>query len=108
MKPDKQIERGDHKYQFTDKVACCKWFDRQSLTMQFSDISGMPPTSTVQLWMKGSAAKIPAPCPDLIKMHSQGMGGIELVHQRTAAYYLDRKSSITFNPCIFFDLMDVA
>ena len=49
MKPDKQIERGDHKYQFTDKVACCKWFDRQSLTMQFSDISGMPPTSTVQL-----------------------------------------------------------
>ena len=57
--------------------------------------------------MKGSAAKIPAPCPDLIKMHSQGMGGIESVYQRTAAYYLDRKSSDR-NSCIFFDLMDVA
>ena len=108
MKPDKQIERGDHKYQFTDKVACCKWFDLRSVTMRFSDISGMPLTSTVQLWMKGSAAKIPAPSPDLIKMYNQGMGGVESVDQRTAAYYLDRKSSIRFYPYIFFDLMDVA
>ena len=49
LKPDKQIERGDHKYQFTDKVACFKWFHRRSVTMQFSDISGKPSTSTVQL-----------------------------------------------------------
>ena len=49
MKPHKQIERGDQKYQFTDKVACCKWFDRRSVTMQFRNIFGMPPTSTVQL-----------------------------------------------------------
>ena len=31
MKPDKQLRRGDHEYQFTDKVASCKWLiDDQS------------------------------------------------------------------------------
>ena len=47
MKPDKEMKRGDHEYQFTDKVACCKWFDRRSVTMLFSNIPGMQSTSTV-------------------------------------------------------------
>ena len=40
-KPDKQMKWGDHEYQFTDKVACCKWFDGRSATMLFSNIYGM-------------------------------------------------------------------
>ena len=35
------------------------------------------------------------------------MGGLDLVDQRTAAYHLDRKSSIRFYLRIFFYLMDV-
>ena len=48
MKPGKQVKRGNHKYQFTNKVACSKWFDRQSVTMVLSNISSMQSTSTVQ------------------------------------------------------------
>ena len=40
MKPDKQMKRGDHEYQFTENVACCKWFDRRSVTMLASKTSG--------------------------------------------------------------------
>ena len=47
-KRDKQMKRGNHEYQFTDKVACCKWFDQWSVTMLFSNISGIKSTSTVQ------------------------------------------------------------
>ena len=97
MKPNKQIKRGDH-----------GWFDRRSITMLFSNISGMQSTSTVQRRMKGSATKIPVPCQDVIKMYNQGMDGIDLAEQRTAAYHLDRKSSIRFYLRIFFNLIDVA
>ena len=47
IKPDKQMDRSDHEYQFTDKVACCKWFDQQSFMLLFGSISGMLSTSTV-------------------------------------------------------------
>ena len=108
MKPEKQIKRRDHQYQFTEKVACCKWFDRQSVKMLFSNSSGMQLTSTVQWRMKGSSTKIPVPCPDVIKTHNQGTGGVDLVYQKAAAYHLDSKFSIRFYLCIFFNLIDVA
>ena len=47
-------------------------------------------------------------CPDVIKMYNQGMGGVDLIDQRTAAYHLDRKSRVRFYLRIFFDLMDIA
>ena len=41
-------------------------------------------------------------------MYSKGLGGIELIDQRAAAYHLDRKSTIRFYLRIFFKLIDVA
>ena len=35
------------------------------------------------------------------------MGRVDLMDQRTASYYLDRKSSVRFYLRIFFDLMDI-
>ena len=72
--------------------------------MLFSKTSGMQLTSTVQRRMKGSATIIPVPCQDVIKMYNQGMGGVYLLDQRTAAYHLDRKSSIRFYLRIFLSI----
>ena len=36
------------------------------------------------------------------------MDGVDLMDQRTATYCLDRKSSVRFYLCIFFDLMNIA
>lgn len=102
-----QMKRGDNRFLFSDKVACCVWFDRRPVTMLFSNITGMQSTSTVQRRQEGSASKITVSCPDVIKMYNQGMGGVDLVDQRAAACHLDRKS-IRFYLRIFFDLMDVA
>ena len=108
MVVDRKMRRGDHNYMYSDKVACCKWFDRRSVLMLFSNIEGMSTTSTVLRRQKGSASKIKVPCPDVIKMYNQGMGGVDLIDQRTAAYHLDRKSRVRFYLRIFFDLMHVA
>ena len=58
--------------------------------------------------MKGSATKTPVSCPTIIKMFNQGMEGVDLIDQKTAAYRLDRKSKFRFYLRLFFDLMDVA
>ena len=68
----------------------------------------MQSLSTVQRQMKGSVTKVPVPYPDIIKIYNQGMSGVDLVDQRAAAYYVDRKSSIRFYQGIFVDLMDAA
>ena len=90
------MKRDNHEFQFIDKVTCCKWLNWRPITMLFSNISGMQSTSAVQRWMKWSATKILVPCPDVIKMYNQGIGGIDLVDQRTSACNLDRRSSIRF------------
>ena len=41
------------------------------------------------------------------KCYNKGMGGLDLIDERTAVYHLDRKSSIRFCLRIFFDLIDV-
>ena len=56
----------------------------------------------------GSKTKSLVPCPKFVKLCNSGMGGLDLLDQSTAAYRLDRKSSIRFYLSIFFDLMDIA
>ena len=76
--------------------------------MLFSKISDMQSTSTVQRRIKRFVTKIAVPSPDFIKVYNQGMGGVDLVNQRTVASPLDRKSSNRFCQCMFFNLIDVA
>ena len=77
------------------------------MVMLFTNIEGMQTKSLVQRRIKGSVAKVSVSCPDVIKLYNKGMGAVDLVDQRTAAYPLYRKSSIRFYLKIFFDLMDV-
>ena len=43
---------------------------------------------------ESTATKVRVPCPDIIKIYTQGMGSVDLVDQRTEAYHVDCKSSI--------------
>ena len=89
MPVDRKTMRGDFKYLYSDKVACCKWFDRCSITLLFSNVEGVATTSTVPRRQKGSLSKIQVLCSDVIKMYNKEMGGVHLIDQRAAAYYLD-------------------
>ena len=65
--------------------------------------------STVSRRVKGQSAKIPVPCPEIIKDYNSGMGGVDLLDQKTAAHKLDRKSSDgRYYLRLFFDLMDIS
>ena len=90
------MNRGDSDYQFSTNFGCCKWMDKQTVVMLFSNIEGMQTKSSVQRQAKSSAAKIFVPSPDVIKFYNKDMGGVDVVDQRTSAYHLDSISSIRF------------
>ena len=63
---------------------------------------------SVQRREKGSNTKCSVPWTKFVKLYNSGMGGIDLMDQRTAADRLDRKLFLRFYLRIFFDLMDIA
>ena len=103
MPVDIQMKRGDIEYLYSDKVACCKWFDRLSVTKLFSNDEGMATIPNVPRQQKGSASKIQVPFPNIIKVYNKGTGGVDLIDQRASAYHLDRKL-IRFYLRIFFNI----
>ena len=98
MPADRKMKRDDFKYLYSDKVTCCKWLDRHSVTIVFSNAEGLTTKSTFPCRQKVSA----------FKMYNNRMGGVDLIDQRAAAYHSDRKSTIRFYLLIFFDLIHVA
>ena len=74
----------------------CKWMDNWSVLL------------SVQRREKGSKAKSLVSFPKVVKLYNSGMGGVDFMDQRSVTYHLDQKSSVGFNLCIFFDLMDLA
>ena len=49
----------------------------------------MDDVSSVQRRDKGSASKSVISCPNVLKLYNNGMGEVDLMDQRTAAYSLD-------------------
>ena len=104
----KQIKRGDCEFLFSGNTMACKWMDNRSVLLLSSALEGMNDILSVQRREKGSKTKSSVPCPKAVKLYNSGMVGVDLVDLRTAAYLLDRKSSVRFYLRIFFDLMDIA
>ena len=86
----------------------CKWMDNRSVLLLSSALEGMNDILSVQRREKGSKTKSTLPCPKVVKLYNSGMGVVDLMDQRTAAYCLERKSSVRFYLRVFFVLMDIA
>ena len=109
MKKDKDMKRGDIDFQYVNNVVAVKWFGNCGLTMVGTCLEECNKVSTVTRRVKGQSAKIPVPCPEIIRDHNYGMSGVALFDQKTAAYKLDRKSSgRRYYLRLFFDLMDIS
>ena len=108
LKDDKKMVRGDSDFQFPKNVICCKWFDNKPVLLLATNIEGIDGTSNVMRQTKGSAAKTPVLCPNIIKMYNASMGGVDVIDQKTAAYQLNCKSKFRFYLRMFFDLIDIA
>ena len=64
-------------------------------------------TSNVMRRTKGPATKTPVSCPNIIKIYNESTGGVDVIHQKTAAYQLDRKSRFRFYLRIFSSLIGI-
>ena len=76
------------------------------MLLVLSALEGMNNILSVQR-EKGSKTKSSVPFSKVVKLYNSDMGEVYLMDQRTAAYHLDRKSSVRFYLRIFFDLMDI-
>ena len=64
--------------------------------------------STLQRRLKGSSPKIPANCPNGIKLYNSEMGVVDLMDQLKSKYQFDQRLKFWFYLCLFFDMFDVA
>ena len=94
MIDNKQMKREDCEYLFSGNTMACKWMDNRSVLLLASAIKGMNDILSVQKREKGSKTKSSVPCPEVLKLYNTGMGGVDLMDQRTTAYRLDRKSPV--------------
>ena len=108
MPTDKEMSRGDISFQYSDEVLVCKWFDNRGVNLCGANIEGQDITSNVLRRQKGSANKLVVPCPGIVKRYNHGMGGVDLLDQRVAAYRYNRKSKVRYYLRMFFDLQDIA
>ena len=108
MLEDKKMKWGDCEFLYSKNVMACKWMNNRSVQLVSTALEGIDDVTSVQRREKGSATKSAIPFPTVVKLYSNDMGGVDLMDQRTAAYWLDRKSSVRFNLRIFFDLLVIA
>ena len=108
MIDDKQMKRRDCEFLFSGNTVTCKWMDNRSVLLLSSAHEGMNEILSVQRRERGSKTMSLVSCPKAVKLYNSGMGRVDLMDQRTAAYCLDRKSSVTFYLHIFFHLRDIA
>ena len=85
----------------------CNWMDNRTVLLVSTVLEGMDDESSVQKREKGSAKKSAISCPTVLKLYQNGMGGVDLLDQRTTAYQLDFKSSVRLYLHIFFDCLDI-
>ena len=86
MLEDKKIKRVDCEFLYSRNVLACKWMDNLSVLLVSTAPEGMDYVSSVQRSETGSATKSDIPCPAVVKLYNNGMGGVHLMDQRTAAY----------------------
>ena len=90
-------------------MAAVKWFDNSGVTMVGTCLEEWDKISTVSRKVKEQSAKIPVPCPEIIKDCNTGVGGVDLLDKKTAAYNLEHKSSGGhYYLRLLFDLMDLS
>ena len=84
-------------YRSAEGVIAVKWFDNKCVNL-LSNASAIMPLSTVNRWSKDTGAKIPVPCPSLIHVYNEHMGGIDLSDMLVHLYKTHAKSRRWYVP----------
>ena len=85
-----------------------KRIDQWSVILVSIALESMDDVSSVQRREKGSTTKSVISCPNVLKLYNNGMGEVDLMDQRTAAYLLDQIANHFFVSICAFDFLDFA
>ena len=88
---------------YSKNIIFRKWYNIKPVLLLKSNVNGMRGVSNIMRQKKGSATKTPVSCPNIPKLCNNGMGGADIMNQKTAPY-----AKYRFYLKIFFDLIDVA
>ena len=78
---DKKINRSDCEFLYSKNMMACKLMGNRSVLLESTALEGMDDVPSVQRREKGSATKSTIPCPDVVKLFNNGMGGVDLMDQ---------------------------
>ena len=85
-----------------DHIVAVKWFKKRVVTLVSTCLKECNQVSTVARRVKARRSKIPASCLETGKDYNPGVGGVDLLNQKAAAYKLHRKSSGRYYLRLFF------
>ena len=80
---DKQMKSGYCEFHFSGNTVARKWINNQSVLLLSSALEQMNDILSVQRREKKEPL---VPCLKVVKIYNSGMGGIDLMDQRNAAY----------------------
>jgi hypothetical protein len=96
LKKTKELEsdgRGsvDYRSDANSGIIIVKWLDNGPVHL-VSTFVGVEPMAAVERWSKQHKKRVPIPCPQLVKMYSKGMGGVDLADMFIALYCITVKT----------------
>ena len=91
-----KISRSEFQWRYSKSIICCKWYDNKPALLLATNFHGMSGLSNIMRWAKGWWTKAPVSCPNLIMLYNSGMGSVDIINQKTAAYRLNHKSKYCF------------
>jgi len=86
-------------------VTATEWKDNKVVTL-LSNFSGAEPASEVTRFDKKKNEHISVPCPNVVKIYNQHMGGVDLLDSIIARYRIAMRSKKWYFK-LFFHFMDV-
>ena len=81
MTGDKKMKKGESNCLSSNKVVACKWMDKQPALLLLTALKGLNNFSTIQRREKGS--KSISAVDKFVKLHKNGMGGVNHMNQNT-------------------------
>ncbi|XP_064100527.1 piggyBac transposable element-derived protein 3-like [Macrobrachium nipponense] len=81
----KATQRGTLDYVSSDGILVARWKDNSVVTILSSDV-GVEPMGTVERYDRAAKKKVPIPCPSVIQMYNNRMGGIDKSDMLTHLY----------------------
>lgn len=86
-----------------ENIKLLKWFDNHSVLLASTFASGEP-VGSVKRWDKIRQSKIDVPCPSMVLLYNNFMGGVDLLESLIALYRISLHSKKYYHRLFFYFL----